>query len=91
MNPQIRRLLTRLAGGEPVAVPAGYDLGQTVGWDEPAPDLTGLPVRRTGTVWSYGPRDASMWVLPDDGGSPVVVDVKRCRTGRVLVRGGDRA
>lgn len=81
------RLLDRvLDSSPPAAVPAGYRLGQKVEYIDAAAGEA-APMRRTGTVWSHGPRDASMWVMPDhDPAAPVTVTVARRAGRRELIR-----
>lgn len=79
ISPQARKVLDELAGDRTkmTAVPAGCQLGETVAYEEPADRSYGPPTIHTGTVWSYGPRDGSMWVIPDHNPKPVVVTVGR--------------
>jgi len=65
------------------AAPKGYELGQTVSYIE----YDGCDrVERTGAVWSYGPFDGSMWVIPDHDPRPVVAVVGRGHHKGHLVR-----
>jgi hypothetical protein len=80
ISPQARKVLDELVSDRTkmTAVPAGYRLGEMVTYEEPADRYPwDKPILRTATVWSYGPRDGSMWVIPDHDPTPVVVTVGR--------------